>query len=62
MLDERINDHLQRLNKYFLELEGIKSKDKNLFLSDNILISATERLFQLAIKSCINIANRVISI
>ena len=62
MIDESVNDHLQRLNRYKNELTGISRKSRDEFLNDHLLIAATERLFQLAIESCINVANKILSI
>jgi len=62
MIDERINDHLQRLNNYLIELREIEKKGKEDFINSRITIAATERIFQLAIESCLNIANRIISV
>jgi uncharacterized protein YutE (UPF0331/DUF86 family) len=62
MIDDKINDHLQRLNGYIIRLKELKQKSKEEFLSDDILISAAERLFQLSIESCLNIGNRLLSL
>jgi uncharacterized protein YutE (UPF0331/DUF86 family) len=62
MIDENVNDHLQRLIRYKNELTGISRKSRDEFLNDHLLIAATERLFQLAIESCINVANKILSI
>ena len=62
MIDESVNDHLQRLIRYKNELTGISRKSRDEFLNDHLLIAATERLFQLAIESCINVANKILSI
>jgi uncharacterized protein YutE (UPF0331/DUF86 family) len=62
MIDERINDHLQLLNKFLLRLKDISKKNKDEFLNDENLVAAAERIFQLAIESCINIGNRILSI
>ena len=62
MIDDIVNDHLQRIVKYRKELEGIAAKKQNDFINDPILIMAAERLFHLAIESCINIANKILSL
>jgi len=62
MIDEIVNDHLQRIIKYRNELAGIARKKQNEFINDRLLIAASERLFQLAIESCINIANKILSL
>ena len=62
MIDEIVNDHLQRIIKYRNELAGIALKEQNEFINDRLLIAASERLFQLAIESCINIAKKILSL
>ncbi len=61
-MDKKIEDHLIRLNKYYLELKKLQNQDKAEFISNFILTNATERLLQLAIESCINIGNRILSL
>lgn len=61
-MDKKIEDHLIRLNKYYLELKKLQNQDKAEFINNSILTNASERLFQLAIESCINIGNRILSI
>lgn len=62
MIDERINDNLQRLNKYLVALISLKEKTLEEFINDDISVAACERYFQLAIESCLNIGNRILSI
>jgi uncharacterized protein YutE (UPF0331/DUF86 family) len=62
MIDEIVNDHLQRIVKYRNELEAIAVKEQSEFINDRLLIAATERLFQLAIESCINVAAKILSL
>jgi len=62
MIDEIVNEHLQRIVRYRNELEIISGKTKSEFIQDHLLVAATERLFQLAIESCINLANRILSL
>lgn len=62
MTDEKLKDHIQRLNNYYLELKKISGYGKEEFLNNYLVINATERLFQVAIESCINIGNRIISL
>ena len=62
MIDEVVNDHLQRIVKYRNELEAISEKKESEFINNRLLIAASERLFQLAIESCINIAAKILSI
>ena len=61
-MDRRITEHLQRLVQYLNELEDISKTPKSEFINSRLLTAATERYFQLAIETCINIGNRIISI
>ena len=61
-MDRRITEHLQRLVQYLNELEDINKTPKSEFIKSRLLTAATERYFQLAIETCINIGNRIISI
>jgi uncharacterized protein YutE (UPF0331/DUF86 family) len=61
-MDRRVTEHLQRLVQYLNELEDIGKTPKNQFSENNLLIAASERYLQLAIESCINIGNRIISL
>lgn len=61
-MDERILDHLKRLNKYYLHLKGLQQLAAGEFEKDDIKRSAAERYLQLAIESCLNIGNRIISL
>lgn len=61
-MDERILEHLKRLNKYYLHLLDFKSLSADEFEKDNIMRAAGERYLQLAIESCLNIGNRIISL
>lgn len=62
IMDERILDHLKRLNKYYLYLLDIQKLSADAFAKDNINRAAGERYLQLAIESCLNIGNRIISL
>ena len=62
MIDERINDFLQKLNLYVIRLREIQKRESEDFKNDSMVIAATERIFQLAIESCINISNRILSL
>ena len=62
MIDANINDNLQRLNKYLLHLKDIRNVERDKFINDRLLIASTERFFQLAIESCLNIGNKILSI
>lgn len=62
MKDERIEEHLQRLNGYLLRLKQYSNIELKTFVHDDTVISATERILQLAIETCLNIGNRIISL
>ena len=61
-MDERIKEHLKYLNKYCLLLTDIKKKSYKDFAKDPILQGSAERFLQLAIESCLNIGNRILSL
>jgi len=61
-VDERIKEHLKHLNKYYLLLSDIRKNDYKNFAKDAILQGSAERFLQLAIESCLNIGNRLISL
>jgi uncharacterized protein YutE (UPF0331/DUF86 family) len=61
-VDERIKEHLKHLNKYYLLLADIREKKYTDFEKDAILRGSSERFLQLAIESCLNIGNRLISL
>ncbi len=61
-MDERILDHLKRLNKYYLLLVGMQRLPADELDKDDISRGAAERYLQLAIESCLNIGNRIISL
>ena len=61
-MDERIKEHLKYLNKYRLQLADIQKRSQKDFEKDSILQGATERFLQLAIESCLNIGNRLLSL
>ena len=61
-MDERIKEHLKHLNKYYLLLADIREKKYADFKKDAILRGGSERFLQLAIESCLNIGNRLISL
>jgi uncharacterized protein YutE (UPF0331/DUF86 family) len=62
IMDERIKEHLKYLNKYYLHLADIRQRDYETFVEDVILCGAAERFLHLAIESCLNIGNRLISL
>ena len=61
-MDERIKEHLKRLNRYYLELVNIRQLSYEDFINNNINRAAAERVLQVAIESCLNIGNRLISL
>jgi len=61
-VDERIRDHLQRLNRYSLLLGRIREISFEKFQNDEMLQASAERFLQLAIESCLNVGNRIISL
>lgn len=61
-MDERILDHLKRLNKYYLLLVDMQQLPPDDFEKNDISRGAAERYLQLAIESCLNIGNRIISL
>ena len=61
-MDERIKEHLKYLNKYRLLLADIKKRSYKDFVKDPILQGSAERFLQLAIESCLNIGNRLLSL
>ena len=54
-MDERITEHLQRLNKYFLMLKEAQKIPLEEFIKDEVIRASSERFLQLAIESCLNI-------
>lgn len=61
-MDERIKEHLKHLNKYYLLLLESRKVSYNEFLENPIHHGSTERFLHLAIESCLNIGNRLISL
>jgi uncharacterized protein YutE (UPF0331/DUF86 family) len=61
-MDERIKEHLKRLNRYHLQLLEIRRISCEDFIGDDIHRAAAERVLQTAIESCLNIGNRLISL
>jgi len=61
-VDDRIKEHLKQLNKYYLLLSDMCKTDFEKYENDPILQGSSERFLQLAIESCLNIGNRLISI
>lgn len=61
-MDDRIKEHLKRLNTYYLRLSDIQNFEKETFLQDEIYQGASARYLHIAIESCLNIGNRLISL
>ncbi len=61
-MDERIKEHLKRLNRYYLQLVDIRQISYEDFVNNEINRAAAERVLQIAIESCLNIGNRLISL
>ena len=61
-MDEQIKEHLKRLNKYYLYLRDARKIPLETFVDDALHYGSTERFLQLAIESCLNIGNRLISL
>lgn len=61
-MDERILEHLKLLNQYLLYLRTLAEADQDTFRNDFKIRGSAERYLQLAIESCINVGNRILSI
>jgi uncharacterized protein YutE (UPF0331/DUF86 family) len=61
-MDERILEHLKLLNQYLLYLRELAQIDEDTFVNDFKIRGSAERFLQLAIESCINVGNRILSI
>lgn len=61
-MDERVKEHLKYLNRYYLLLLKAKETSRQGFLKDPILQGSTERFLHLAIESCLNVGNRLLSL
>lgn len=61
-MDERIKEHLKRLNQYYLQLVKIRQISYEDFISNDMNRAAAERILQTAIESCLNVGNRLISL
>jgi uncharacterized protein YutE (UPF0331/DUF86 family) len=62
IMDERIKEHLKYLNRYYLLLLDTQKMPHEDFIQDEIRQASVERFFQLAIESCLNIGNRLLSL
>ena len=61
-MDERIKEHLKHLNRYYLLLLESKKIPYEDFKNSPIHQGSTERFLHLAIESCLNVGNRLISL
>ena len=61
-MDELVKDHLKYLNNYYLLLLKARETPRDTFLKDQLLQGSSERFLQLAIESCLNVGNRLISL
>jgi uncharacterized protein YutE (UPF0331/DUF86 family) len=61
-MDERIKEHLKHLNRYYLLLLESKKIPYEDFKNSPIHQGSSERFLHLAIESCLNIGNRLISL
>lgn len=61
-MDERIKEHLMHLNRYHLLLCEARKIPYETFMESPIYQASSERFLQLAIESCLNIGNRLISL
>ena len=62
MIDERIKEHLKYLNRYYLLLLETKKIAYDKFINDAVYLASSERFLQLAIESCLNVGNRLVSL
>jgi uncharacterized protein YutE (UPF0331/DUF86 family) len=62
IMDERITEHLKHLNRYYLRLLEAGKLPRDEFMKNPIYQASSERFLQLAIESCLNIGNRLISL
>lgn len=62
MIDERIKEHLKYLNRYYLLLLETKKIAYDKFINDSVYLASSERFLQLAIESCLNVGNRLVSL
>jgi uncharacterized protein YutE (UPF0331/DUF86 family) len=58
---EQVEDRLERLEVLLEELDGVRSAGEEAYLADAKQRLATERLLQLSIQICIDLAAQVVS-
>ena len=61
-MDERIKEHLLHLNRYYILLCDARNIPYETFSGSPVYQASSERFLQLAIESCLNIGNRLISL
>ncbi len=61
-MDERIKEHLKHLNKYYQLLLEAQKIPHDVFINNPIYQGSSERFLHLAIESCLNVGNRLISL
>jgi len=61
-MDERIKEHLKYLNKYYLLLLEAREIPHDEFMKSSMQRAGAERCLHLAIESCLNVGNRLISL
>jgi len=61
-MDIKLMNQIELLQEYISRLEKIRQKPIEEYLKDETLQAATERYLQIAIETCINIGNRLLSL
>ncbi|MGB4301948.1 MAG: HepT-like ribonuclease domain-containing protein, partial [Acetomicrobium sp.] len=61
-MDIKLMNQIELLQEYISRLEKIRQKPIEEYLRDETLQAATERYLQIAIETCINIGNRLLSL
>lgn len=61
-MDEKLLAQLKLLQQYLDTLYKVRKHTREEYLKDEILQGAAERYLQLAIETCINIGNRILSL
>ncbi len=62
LMDIKLMNQIELLQEYISRLERIRQKPIEEYLKDETLQAATERYLQIAIETCINIGNRLLSL
>jgi hypothetical protein len=50
-MDDRIKEHLKRLNKYYLRLSDARRLEKEIFIQEDLYQASSERYLQMAINN-----------